>query len=86
MHEMQTIVTDVSGVCLSVCLSCGSAWLHCAKMAEQIKILFGLNTLGDLRNIVLDSGPDPLTARVGVFNAAFIKLLWPLVGILCHCS
>jgi len=23
MHEMQTIVTDVRGVCLSVCLSCG---------------------------------------------------------------
>jgi len=25
MHEMQTIVTDVCGVCLSVCLSSGSA-------------------------------------------------------------
>jgi len=34
MHEMQTIVTDVHRVCLSVCLfvslSCGSTRLHCA--------------------------------------------------------
>jgi len=44
MHEMQTTVTDVCGVCLSVCLSRGSPWLHCAKMAEKIKMLFGVNT------------------------------------------
>jgi len=56
MHEMHTIVTDVRSVCLSVCLSCGSSWLHCAKMAEQIKMVFGVNTLGDPRNIVLDVG------------------------------
>jgi len=32
MHELQTIsfVTDVSGVCPSVCLSHGSTRLHCA--------------------------------------------------------
>jgi len=35
--------------CLSVCLSvsvlsCTSTRLHCAKTAEQIKILFGVNT------------------------------------------
>jgi len=37
MHEMQSILTDVRGVCLSHSLS----ELHCAKMAEQIKMLFG---------------------------------------------
>jgi len=31
MHEMQTIVIDEHSVCLSVCLSRGSTWLHCAK-------------------------------------------------------
>jgi len=32
MHEMQTIVTDVHGVCLSVCLVTAAqlARLHCA--------------------------------------------------------
>jgi len=41
MHEMQTIVTDVRVVCLSVCPSRGTTRLHRAKPAEQIKILFG---------------------------------------------
>jgi len=58
---MQTIVTDVYSV--SICLSCGSTRLHCAKMAEQIKILFGVNTLGGPRNIVLDGHPDPPKAK-----------------------
>jgi len=44
MHEMQTIVTDDRGVCLSH----GSTWL-----------LFEVNNLGGPRNIVLDRGPDP---------------------------
>jgi len=65
MQEMQTIVTDVCGVCLSVCLSHGSSQLHCAKMAEQIKMLFGVNTSGGPRNIVLDVGPDPPPHREG---------------------
>jgi len=43
MHEMLTILTDVRGVCLSVCLSCSSSWLRCAKMAEHIKMLFEVN-------------------------------------------
>jgi len=46
MHEMQTIVTDVRGVCPSVCLSRGSTRLHCAKTAKRVKILFGVNTHG----------------------------------------
>jgi len=37
-----------------VCLSHGSTRLHCAKTAEQIKIIFMLNTFGGPRNIVLD--------------------------------
>jgi len=59
MHQMQTIVTDDPSVCLSVCLSRGSTRLHCAKMAEQIKMLFGVNTRGGPRNIVLHGSPDP---------------------------
>jgi len=39
MHEMQTIVTDVCGVCLSVSLSCGLTRLHRAKTTERIKVL-----------------------------------------------
>jgi len=53
---MQTIVTDVRGVCLSGCLSYSSSRLHCAKMAEQIKMLFGVNTPRGPGNIVLDVG------------------------------
>jgi len=64
MHEMQTIVTDVRGVCPSVCLSRGSTRLHCAKTAERIKILLGVNTPAGPRNM-LDGGPDPSTARGG---------------------
>jgi len=32
-------------------------------MAEQIKMLFDVNTPGGPWNIVLDVGPDPLTER-----------------------
>jgi len=39
---------------VSVCLSRGSTRLHCAKMAKQIKILFGMNT---------QKHCDPHTAR-----------------------
>jgi len=54
MHEMQPIVADVHGVCpsvcpfvrQSVCLSRGSTRLRCAKTAERIKMLFGVNILG----------------------------------------
>jgi len=53
MHQMQTIVTD-RRVCPSVCQSCDSTQIHCAKMSEQIKILFKVNNLGGPRNIVLD--------------------------------
>jgi len=47
MHERQPIVTDVHGVCPSVCLSIArinSASL--CKKAELTEVLFGVNTLG----------------------------------------
>jgi len=53
-------------VCQSVCLSRGSSRLHCAKMAKQIEILFGVNTFEGPWNIVLDVGLDPpQTGKVG---------------------
>jgi len=58
MHEMLTVVTDVRGVCLSVCLSRGTSRLHCAKIAQQIKMLLVVNTPGGPWNIVLDMSPD----------------------------
>jgi len=62
MHQMQTIVTDVRLCVVSVrCLSRGSTRLHCAKTAERIKIVFGVNTPGSPRNIVLHGGSDPPT-------------------------
>jgi len=59
MHEMQTIVTDVSGVCLSVCQSRGSTRLHWAVKAEHINMLTGVNTPGGPWNTVLHGGLDP---------------------------
>jgi len=44
-------------VCPSVCLFVSLSSL--CKMAEQIKMLFGVNTRGGPWNIVLDVGPDP---------------------------
>jgi len=44
---------------VSVCLSRGSSRLRCEKIAEQIKMLFGVNSSGGPWNIVLDVGPDP---------------------------
>jgi len=46
--------------------------LHCAKMAERIEVLLGVETLGEPRNIVLDG----FSHR---FTTAFTKLLWQLV-------
>jgi len=80
MHEMQTIVTDVRGVCPSVCLSRDSTRLHSRKTAKRIKMLFGVNTLGGPGNSMLNGGPDP-PQRGGGFDAAFAKLLWLLVSV-----
>jgi len=43
---------------VSVCQSRGSTRLRSAKTAEQIKILFGVNTPGSQKNVVLDESPD----------------------------
>jgi len=40
-------------------------------MAEQIKMLFGINTHGGAWNIVLDVGPDPPTNRGRKFTFQF---------------
>jgi len=50
-------------------------WLHCANTAEQVNVLLGVKTLEDPRYIVLDGSSDFLHG----FDAAFTKLLWPLV-------
>jgi len=49
-----------------------------AKMAEWIDVLFGLEAVGDPRHIVLNKGFDPQLVEKE-FDAAFAKLLWPLV-------
>jgi len=51
-----------ASVCQSVCLS---SWLHCAKMAEQIKTLFRVNAPVGPCNVVLDGGADPPTEGEG---------------------
>jgi len=57
---LPTIPVSVS---LSVCLSRGSTLLYCAKMAERIKMLFGVNTpVGPIEHCVT-RGPDPPTER-----------------------
>jgi len=48
---------------LSVSLSSSFTRLWVAKTAERIEVLFGVKTLGNQRNIVLDGGPDPPSAR-----------------------
>jgi len=64
VHELQPIVTNVRAVCPLVSLSVArinSASL--SQTAEQIKMLFGINTLGGPRNFVLNANPDPPTER-----------------------
>jgi len=55
MHVIRTIVINVHSICESV------KWLHCTKMAQWIKVLFGVKTLGSPRNTVLDGGPKTHT-------------------------
>jgi len=60
MHEMMLLLQTIAvSVCQSVCLSRGTTRFHRAKTAEQIKILFAVNTPWGPRNIVLDGRPDP---------------------------
>jgi len=67
MHCMQAIVTDAHDVCksvsLSVCLSVTR--LRCANTADEIEVLFGVKTLGNLRSILLDEGPSLMRGELG---------------------
>jgi len=50
------------------------------KTTERIDVLFMVETRGNPRNIVLDGCPIPHGEVLGRgFDAAFAKLLWPLV-------
>jgi len=66
---------------VSVSLSHGFMRVCYANIAERIEVLLGVETLQDLRNIVLDEDPNFTHG----FDAAFAKLLWPLV-ILSLCT
>jgi len=46
------------GLTLLVNVSLSAMQLRCANMAERIEVLLGLETLGDPRNIVLDTSLD----------------------------
>jgi len=59
MHEMQSILTDVRGVCQYVCHVAHLGFTVQKLMAEQIKMLFGVSTPGGPWNIVLKVDPDP---------------------------
>jgi len=67
MHEMQTIVTDVHGVCQSVCPSRGSARLHCAWVIRcslcQITLASCCHCLRQKHAKYVESGLKALKAR-----------------------
>jgi len=71
MHNVQTIAIDDHRVCVSP----SDMWHRCAVTAERIKVLFGLETLGDSRNIVLNRSPNFPHG----LDLAFTKSLWLLV-------
>jgi len=52
MRDMRTIAIDVPGVFQSVSQSV--TYAGCANTAKQIDVLFGVKTLEDPRNIVLN--------------------------------
>jgi len=70
---MQIIAINIPAV--SVSLSRGFTRLRCVNMAERIEVLLGVETIGDLRNTVLNGSPNFSHG----FDAAFAQLLWPLV-------
>jgi len=63
MHELQIISTTVP---VAWCVSQSVMCLHPVKTAEQIEVLFWLETFGGPRNIVLDGGPNPPTVSGSV--------------------
>jgi len=62
---MQPVVTDMHGVSLSV-TQLNSVSL--CKNGWTVKLLFGMNTLGGPRDIVLHRGPDtPIDTGTGTY-------------------
>jgi len=67
MYEMQTIVIDNPGRLFVT-------WLHYANKCEQIKILLGVETLEDPRNIVLDGSLNSPTTSMWPSPNYFVDL------------
>jgi len=60
LHRVVSLLlTTLCGVSVSLSVM----QLRCAKVAEQIRVLFGMETLRGARHIVLDGGPSAPTAR-----------------------
>jgi len=72
MHEMQTTAIDDPGR-----LSCGFTRLRCANTAERIEVLLGVDTLGNLRNTVLQGVPISLTDSMRHSPNYFVHLNLP---------
>lgn len=71
MQQMRTIATEIDDPGhQSVCLSCGFMQHRCVHAAAWIKVLHGVETLGNVGKIVWNGDPD---FPYG-FNAAFNKL------------
>jgi len=56
---MRTIAIDDPVAWASVCQSVSDTREGCANTAERIDVLFGMDTIGDSKNIVLAVGPCP---------------------------
>jgi len=55
------------------------AWARCTKTAERIDVLSVVEPRNAKHCILLDGSPHPSRRRRKGFDAAFAKLLWPLV-------
>jgi len=83
MREMWAIATDVPLLCCVICLSVNLSVTRagCAKTAERINVLFGMEIPGDLRN---RGGLHSPRGGGRGFDAAFAKLLRPVVMLACE--
>jgi len=85
MHEMRRKLATLDPVAwASVSQSVSPSACHvgrCTKTAERINVLFGVETLGDARNIV-GYGMRVLVphGEGSRFDAVFAKLLWLLIS------
>jgi len=71
---MRTIAIDDPVAWVSQSVSLSVTHVGCAKTAERIDVLFGLESPGDPRNILLHGGPHPPRQGEGRLDAAFSKL------------